>query len=242
MTDTVNGLTKPDSEGQAVEMRLRRWRLELALKHGLLKRELDELEDHIRAGLNDAEVLHAEHALEQSLAKLGDSKSIARELRRSRRGDLAHSAVGVFIVGFFTLLVMLSAGNLGIYIDIPSFIWVGAIVIGGLWVTYRPRTAIRSFAMGALRQSPRDLDDIVEVCGVLRRGRQLGWASGVLGSLLQTIAMLADLSDPAAIGAGIAVALLTTLYGALLAELVFAPMLHTVQQRRDQIEAAAALA
>ncbi|MEM1099839.1 MAG: MotA/TolQ/ExbB proton channel family protein [Planctomycetota bacterium] len=54
------------------------------------------------------------------------------------------------------------------------------------------------------------------------------------------IQMLADTSDWAAIGAGLAVALLTTLYGALVGELVFASMLQTVQQRRDQIDAAIA--
>ncbi|MEM1099034.1 MAG: MotA/TolQ/ExbB proton channel family protein [Planctomycetota bacterium] len=241
MPDNATPSAQPNAE-QAIEARLQRWRLELALKHGLLKRELDELEDHVRAGLGDADVLHPEHALEQSLTKLGDSKEIARELRRSRRGDLAHSAMGVVTVGFFTLAMMGLSGRFGIYIDIPSVIWVTAIVIGGLWTTYRPSAMFRAVAMGAWRRPPRDLDDVVEACGVLRRGRHLGWASGVLGSLLGVIAMLADLSDFYAIGAGVAVALITTLYGALVSELVFAPMLHGVQQRRDQIEAAAALA
>ncbi|MEM9753540.1 MAG: MotA/TolQ/ExbB proton channel family protein [Planctomycetota bacterium] len=241
MPDNATPSAHPNAE-QAIEARLQRWRLELALRHGLLKRELDELEDHVRAGLDNADVLHSEHALEQSLAKLGDSREIARELRRSRRGDVAHSVIGVTIVGFFTLAMMALSGRFGIYIDVPSVIWVGAIVIGGLWTTYRPHAIFRALAMGAWRRPPRDLDEIVESCGVLRRGRHLGWASGVLGSLVGTIAMLADLTDPYAIGAGLAVMLLTTLYGALVAELMFAPMLHTVQQRRDQIEAAAALA
>lgn len=42
------------------------------------------------------------------------------------------------------------------------------------------------------------------------------------------IAMLADLSDPSAIGAGMAVALLSTLYGAFLAEFIFAPCRQTL--------------
>ncbi|MEM7577793.1 MAG: MotA/TolQ/ExbB proton channel family protein [Planctomycetota bacterium] len=241
MPDNAKPSGHPNAE-QVIEARLQRWRLDLALRHGLLKRELDELEDHVRANLNDAGVLHAEHALEQSLSNLGDSRQIARELRRSRRGDLAHSAVGWAIVGFGIVSMTLLMGVAGIYIDLPSLIWIGIIVIGGLWTTYRPGAIVRALAMGGLRRPPRDFDDVVEAFGVLRRGRHLGWASGVLGSLLGVIAMLADLSDYHAIGAGLAVALITTLYGALVSELVFAPMLHAVQQRRDQIDAAAALA
>ncbi|KAA3617617.1 MAG: motility protein A [Calditrichaeota bacterium] len=49
-------------------------------------------------------------------------------------------------------------------------------------------------------------------------------AFGMIGTLIGLIAMLQNLDDPAAIGPGMAVALITTFYGALIANLVFLPM------------------
>ncbi len=49
-------------------------------------------------------------------------------------------------------------------------------------------------------------------------------AFGMIGTLIGLVMMLAELDDPSAIGPGMAVALLTTFYGTLLANLVFLPM------------------
>mgnify|MGYP001242548192 CR=1 FL=1 len=49
-------------------------------------------------------------------------------------------------------------------------------------------------------------------------------AFGLIGTLIGLVAMLAQLDDPSTIGAGMAVALITTLYGAILANLVFMPL------------------
>ncbi len=49
-------------------------------------------------------------------------------------------------------------------------------------------------------------------------------AFGMLGTLIGLIQMMQNLSDPSQIGAGMAVALVTTFYGALLANLIFLPM------------------
>ena len=48
-------------------------------------------------------------------------------------------------------------------------------------------------------------------------------AFGLIGTLIGLVAMMATLDDPSQIGRGMAIALLTTLYGALLANLVFLP-------------------
>jgi chemotaxis protein MotA len=47
---------------------------------------------------------------------------------------------------------------------------------------------------------------------------------GMIGTLIGLIQMMQNLSDPAAIGAGMAVAMITTFYGALFANLFFLPM------------------
>lgn len=49
-------------------------------------------------------------------------------------------------------------------------------------------------------------------------------AFGMIGTLIGLVMMLQNLSDPSSIGAGMAIALLTTFYGAVLANLVFIPL------------------
>ncbi|NLW84841.1 MAG: motility protein A [Phycisphaerae bacterium] len=49
-------------------------------------------------------------------------------------------------------------------------------------------------------------------------------AFGMIGTLVGLVQMLQNLSDPSGLGAGMAVALITTFYGALLANLVFIPL------------------
>ncbi|MDA7904744.1 motility protein A [Rhodopirellula sp.] len=48
-------------------------------------------------------------------------------------------------------------------------------------------------------------------------------AYGMIGTLLGLIMMLQDMSDPSGIGKGMAVALITTLYGAIIANVFFSP-------------------
>ncbi|MFT7669329.1 MAG: chemotaxis protein MotA [Planctomycetota bacterium] len=49
-------------------------------------------------------------------------------------------------------------------------------------------------------------------------------AFGMIGTLVGLVQMLQNLSDPSSIGAGMATALLTTLYGAMLANMLFLPL------------------
>lgn len=59
-------------------------------------------------------------------------------------------------------------------------------------------------------------------------------AYGMLGTLIGLIQMLGNMSDPAGLGAGMAVALITTLYGSLLSNLVFLPMAGKLDLRSRQ--------
>jgi chemotaxis protein MotA len=49
-------------------------------------------------------------------------------------------------------------------------------------------------------------------------------AFGMIGTLVGLIVMLCNMQDPSAVGPGMAVALITTLYGALLANFIFLPI------------------
>ncbi len=59
-------------------------------------------------------------------------------------------------------------------------------------------------------------------------------AFGMIGTLVGLVQMLSSLSDPAAIGPAMAVAMLTTLYGALIANLIALPMADKLESRTDQ--------
>ena len=56
-------------------------------------------------------------------------------------------------------------------------------------------------------------------------------AFGMIGTLIGLVQMLATLDDPASIGPSMAVALLTTFYGALLANMFFLPMVTKLDRR-----------
>ena len=56
-------------------------------------------------------------------------------------------------------------------------------------------------------------------------------AFGMIGTLVGLVAMLANLSDPASLGAGMAVALITTLYGAIIANAVALPIAERLGRR-----------
>lgn len=58
-------------------------------------------------------------------------------------------------------------------------------------------------------------------------------AFGMIGTVIGLIVIMANLDDPNAIGPGLAVALVTTLYGALFANLFFSPLASKLQVRSD---------
>jgi len=57
---------------------------------------------------------------------------------------------------------------------------------------------------------------------------------GMLGTLIGLVQMLKNLQDPSEIGNGMAVALLTTFYGAFAANLLFIPMQGKLEQRTNE--------
>lgn len=59
-------------------------------------------------------------------------------------------------------------------------------------------------------------------------------AFGMIGTLIGLIQMLRNMSDPSSIGAGMATALITTFYGALLANLVCLPIAGKLEQRTEE--------
>lgn len=59
-------------------------------------------------------------------------------------------------------------------------------------------------------------------------------AMGMIGTLIGLVAMLLNMADPSAIGPSMAVALLTTMYGAILGNTMGAPMANILNIRNDE--------
>jgi chemotaxis protein MotA len=92
---------------------------------------------------------------------------------------------------------------------------IAAIVDGA------PATAVEALIEGA--RGAR-IERHVAVADVFAAAAEAAPAMGMIGTLIGLARMFAAMDDSAAIGAGMAVALLATLYGALLANLVLMPI------------------
>lgn len=69
--------------------------------------------------------------------------------------------------------------------------------------------------------------------GILHRAAEVAPAMGLIGTLVGLVQMLGSLDDPATIGPSMSVALLTTLYGALLANMMFAPLASKLERNAE---------
>lgn len=84
----------------------------------------------------------------------------------------------------------------------------------------------------------QDIDSMVERHavghGIFQAVGSYAPAFGMIGTLIGLIQMLRTLDDPSTIGAGMAVALLTTLYGALIANMIALPIAGKLEQRTQE--------
>ncbi|QQK81178.1 flagellar motor protein MotP [Salicibibacter cibi] len=68
---------------------------------------------------------------------------------------------------------------------------------------------------------------------IIERAGDFAPAWGMIGTLVALVIMLNDLDDPATLGPSMALAMLTTLYGAILANLFFNPMASKLENKTE---------
>ena len=120
--------------------------------------------------------------------------------------------------------------SVAIFIDIPSCM----IVLGGTVLfsfAYQSPGAIRGAFAAALGTGEVGHAEGVRHLAALRTVRVCAVATGLLGMLIGLVSMLAQMDDPSSVGPAMAVALLTSLYSVLLAELFVAPLMIRLQGR-----------
>lgn len=69
---------------------------------------------------------------------------------------------------------------------------------------------------------------------VIRKMAEFAPAMGLIGTLIGLVQMLGNLQDPGTIGPSMAVALLTTFYGAVLANMVFLPLASKLERNSSE--------
>lgn len=69
---------------------------------------------------------------------------------------------------------------------------------------------------------------------ILKRGGDIAPAMGLIGTLVGLVQMLGNLDDPSSLGPSMAVALLTTLYGALMANIIFLPLAYKLERNTQE--------
>jgi chemotaxis protein MotA len=69
---------------------------------------------------------------------------------------------------------------------------------------------------------------------ILRKAAEFAPAMGLIGTLIGLVQMLGNLDDPSTIGPSMAVALLTTFYGAVLSNMVLVPLAAKLERNSDE--------
>lgn len=69
---------------------------------------------------------------------------------------------------------------------------------------------------------------------ILQKAGEYAPAWGMIGTLIGLVLMLIDLNDPSMVGPQMAVALITTFYGVVLANLIFLPMASKLETKTDE--------
>ncbi|MBB6429733.1 MotA/TolQ/ExbB proton channel family protein [Algisphaera agarilytica] len=139
----------------------------------------------------------------------------------------------VVLLGFAWTLWAGSGGNLGRYIDLPSLMGVVVLLAGCALCCFSLSDIVDT--IGAVIAGPGDADEtrLRQRVAVAAQAYQVAWGAGIVITLTGLITMLSDLSSPSSIGAGMAVALLSTFYGAFLAEFVIGPCRQTLLNHLD---------
>jgi len=136
------------------------------------------------------------------------------------------------IIGFVILVAIIlygitSGSSLLLFINFPSIIFVGGILIGGILISFGCSLPLKALKKALQKEGVKDRNELKEYVNVCTMASRLSIAAGILGTFIGFIQTLVLTDDPKTFGPSIAVALITVLYGALLSELVFQPLKHS---------------
>ncbi len=133
------------------------------------------------------------------------------------------------LLGVCIILAGISFGGVvAHFINLPSMLIVFGITLFFTFAHHSVRPTVLALA-AALKEGTASSIEIKQHIRVLSTARVLASASGVIGTLIGLVNMLANLDDPTHIGPAMAVGLLTLLYGVILAELFIGPLINRLR-------------
>jgi flagellar motor component MotA len=142
----------------------------------------------------------------------------------------------MYVVGavlFIALIlgaIITSGGRVQAYLSIPCFVMVPGCTFVLLLTNFSVREMGRSFAVG-FRKKDADIEDLKRGFVFFQSMQYYLILSGVLGTMVGTIALLSNLKDSSTIGSGTALALITILYGVVFLMLVAIPFKTGIKKR-----------
>ena len=136
----------------------------------------------------------------------------------------------VLVIGILAGTGVAVGAPLGLFLNVPSLILVVAPTLLLVAANFTVREIGTCFSISFRREGARRID--LELARVFfsALGRYLGLI-GSIGALIGLIELLATLGDSAAIGSGVALALMTALYGLILYVAVVIPFQAGIRRR-----------
>ncbi len=135
---------------------------------------------------------------------------------------------------FLAEWISVGIGDIDIYLDFMSILLILMCPLVLLLANYSLSDIRKYFTIGFEKESaePVDLKNGIVFFSSLQKYLIL---SGIMGSLIGLIAILAMLAEPEVIGSALALALITTLYAVILSMVVTTPFKTGLQRRLNEI-------
>ena len=121
------------------------------------------------------------------------------------------------------------------FIDIPSLILIFGGILCGTFGSF-PLQVVGQAFLDALRSTPIENEErALQGYTVFAKMADFSVISGLLGTVIGLISMLANLDDPTTIGPAMAVALLTMFYGIVLGEFVLRTLANSCLTQKNTL-------
>lgn len=203
---------------------LERWRTAARARCALSDEQLDELQEHLRAGIDEelSRGCAPNLAFERASARLGDVHDLERHYPRQPI-DMNHASrmLGLALSAAVVLFTLGQSPAISSFFEPVILMIVLGLVAGGLLAGHGSRALAQAARCALLGQRPTQPAQCEELLALARRGYRLSWVSGFLSMMMSTLVALSAMESPALFYSALARASFGVLYGGLLAELLF---------------------
>lgn len=208
-----------------LESEIERWRRGAERRTGLDVDQLDELEEHLRAAVRDelARGLASSAAFERASRRLGDVALLQAYFPKPPLAmNHASKLLGVVLSAAIVLFTLDQTGQIASFLAPGKLAVVVGLIAAGLLAGHgiAPMGAAARCALTGRKPAAGPARH--ELAALARRGYRLSWAAGALASLMSALVALTAMGSPESLWTELARSSFGVLYGALLAEIVFA--------------------